>query len=100
MVDTLNLLAALSSIASFLLGIVGVITAWPAIIKWRQEAKACNLYLYLRQEAGEDIYRQVWDFKPGTHGFKLAEILVDQKRLFRREFGHYGLAPLRNGNSD
>lgn len=98
--DTLNLLATLSSIASFLLGIVGVITAWPAIIKWRQEAKAWNLYLYLRQEAGEDIYRRAWDFKPGTEGFKLAEILVDQGRLFRREMGSYGLASLRNENSD
>lgn len=98
--DALNVLAAISSIASFVLGLVGLITVWPAIVNWRREARAWSLYVHLRSEAGADVYGRIWEFKPGTEGFKLAELLVVQGRLFRREMGSYGLTPLRDRNSD
>lgn len=100
--DTLNLLAAYSSIGSFLLGLFGVIAAWPALVNWRRDAMAWSLYVNLRSKAGINIYERLWEFKPGTADFKLAEILVEQGRLFRRELGFYGLTPppLRDGNPD
>jgi hypothetical protein len=99
--ETLNLLAAISSIASFLLGLVGLVTVWPAIVNMRIEAKAWTLYVALREEAGIDIYSKVWNFKPGTKEFQLAEYLVDQGKLFRRAMGSYGVwvSDLERGNN-
>lgn len=59
--DTLKVLAAISSIASFVLGLVGLITVWPAIVNWRLEAKAWDLYVSMRIQAGPDIYGKSTD---------------------------------------
>jgi hypothetical protein len=89
--ETLNLLAAISSIASFLVSVFGVWKIWPLYKDWKLRREAWDLYVYLRTDAGSDIYTRAWDFKPGTRGFQLAEHLVDEGKLFRRAMGSYGL---------
>ncbi len=89
--DTLNLLAAISSIASFLVSLFGVWKLWPMYKDWKLRREAWDLYVYLRTEAGPDIYSKAWDFKPGTREFLLAEHLVAEGKLVRRIMGTYGL---------
>ncbi len=89
--ETLNLLAAISSIASFLVSVFGVWKVWPLYKDWKLRREAWDLYVHLRTQAGPHIHTKIWEFTPGTRGFELAEHLVDEGKLVRRVMGTYGL---------
>lgn len=94
----LSVLGNIASIVSCVVAVIGLRQVLRMIRRWHEERQAMDFYIGLRLEAGTEI-GTVWGFRPGTKEFEMAEILVEQGRLFLWRTGDYGLYPEPNFDS-